>query len=111
MLPIYDYMNHICRSNMVETLFCWYNDEATDLIDPHLLGCDLTASSLTIYTLFGDSCQSHSSWSCKMADISKSMKEMEEELQSHDVQEIKFLLKDAVSSKLQSYIVVEFEEY
>ena len=46
-----------------------------------------------------------------MADIIKSMKEMEEELQSHDVQEIKFLLKDAVSSKLQSYIVVEFEEY
>lgn len=36
MLPIYDYMNHICRSNMVETLFCWYNDEATDLIDPNM---------------------------------------------------------------------------
>ena len=41
-----------------------------------------------------------------MADIHNLMKEMEEQLQPPDVQEIKFLLKGTLLSKLHSYIIL-----
>ena len=39
-----------------------------------------------------------------MADISNFFKEMEEQLQPADVQEIKFLLKDTLHSKLHDFL-------
>ena len=44
--------------------------------------------------------QSHLRCSCEMADISNLIKEMDDQLQPPEVKEIKFLLRDTLSSKL-----------
>ena len=46
-----------------------------------------------------------------MADVSNVLKEMEEQLQPPDVKEIKFLLKDTLSSKLCNEIVLNLYGY
>ena len=46
-----------------------------------------------------------------MADVSNFLKEMEEQLQPPDVKEIKFLLKDTLSSKLCNEIFLNLYGY
>ena len=46
-----------------------------------------------------------------MADVSNFLKEMEEQLQPPDVKEIKFLLRDTLSSKLCNEIVLNLYGY
>ena len=41
-----------------------------------------------------------------MADVSDFLREMEEQLDPPDVQEIKYLLKDTLFSKLHNYIIL-----
>ena len=45
-----------------------------------------------------------------MADVSDFLREMEEQLHPADVQEIKYLLKDTLSSKLYNDIFLTFKE-
>ena len=41
-----------------------------------------------------------------MADVNHSLREMEEQLHPLDIQEIKYLLKDTLSSKYDNYVIL-----
>ena len=41
-----------------------------------------------------------------MADVNHSLREMEEQLHPLDIQKIKYLLKDTLSSKYDNYVIL-----